>query len=53
MHIPAFGNAISDLYDMLYGHASYERDPVTNEVIYLPYIDPLTGKEDPSKHGEP
>ena len=53
MHIPAFGNAISDLYDMLYGHAAYERDPVTNEIIYLPYIDPLTGEVDPNKRGEP
>lgn len=34
MHIPAFGNAISDLYDMLYGRAAYERDPITNEIIY-------------------
>ena len=39
MHIPAFGNAISDLYDMLYGHASYERDE-NNNIIYLPNREP-------------
>lgn len=34
MHIPAFGNVISDLYDILYGHPSYERDN-NGDIIYL------------------
>ena len=35
MHMPVFGNTVSDLYDLLYGHPAYERDS-NGQVIIQP-----------------